>query len=261
MDRKTAGLSLVALIAGILSAMLGIGGGFIIIPTLIIFFHYKIREAIVLSLGTVIFTVIIGASLNYFFNGEFINWYIISLVILGSIPGVFIGEFLTRKLNHNYLVLIFSLVLFFMGLQIVGLFNLSQIGGFNLNSTLWPLLLIGSFTGFMSGFLGISGGVVLVPALTSLIGIPVTQAIPLSLMATIPIIGMSLYKHARNVKIDYKELKTMVVAAIFGSIFGVILSFYLNGPAISLIFSFILIIYSVRLAYQSIRELLRLGAN
>jgi len=94
-----------------------------------------------------------------------------------------------------------------------------------------------------------------------LIGVPITQAIPLSLMATIPIIGMSLFKHTRNVKIDYNELKTMVMAAIFGSILGVILSFYLNGYVILFIFSFILIIYSVRLAYQSISEVLRSGAN
>ena len=261
MDRKTTGLFLIALIAGLVSAMLGVGGGFIIIPTLILFFHYKIKDAIVLSLGTVLFTVIIGASLHYFFNGEFIDWYIISLIILGSVPGVLIGEFFTRKLNHSYVVLIFSVVLFIMGLQMVGLFNLSHMGEFTVSSTLWSLLLIGSFTGFVSGFLGISGGIVLVPSLTSLIGVPITQAIPLSLMATIPIIGMSLFRHTRGAKVDHKALKPMVVAAIFGSMLGVILSFYLNGYVISLIASFIIIIYSVRLAYQSVREVLRLGTH
>lgn len=89
------GLIILGLMAGYLSGLVGIGGGIIIVPALMLFFHFGIRDAQGTSLAALIPPVGILAVYYYYKNGNVnVN---AALLIAGSF---FIGALLGAKTNH-----------------------------------------------------------------------------------------------------------------------------------------------------------------
>lgn len=89
------GLILLGLLSGYLSGLVGIGGGIIIVPALMFFFAYSIRDAQGTSLAALIPPVGILAVYYYYKNGN-VNTSA-ALIIAASF---FIGTFLGAKTNY-----------------------------------------------------------------------------------------------------------------------------------------------------------------
>ncbi|MEW6376299.1 MAG: sulfite exporter TauE/SafE family protein [Thermodesulfobacteriota bacterium] len=89
---------------GSLAGLLGVGGGFIIIPFMIYFLKIPLRVAIGTSLLIILISSIgtIGAK----FGVGHINLFITLLVISGSVIGALIGAHVSRKTNVVFLRLI-----------------------------------------------------------------------------------------------------------------------------------------------------------
>ena len=89
------GLILLGLLSGYLSGLVGIGGGIIIVPALMFFFAYSIRDAQGTSLAALIPPVGILAVYYYYKNGN-VNTSA-ALIIAASF---FIGTLLGAKTNY-----------------------------------------------------------------------------------------------------------------------------------------------------------------
>src|SRR5688572_6220805 len=61
-------LMTVGLLAGILSGLVGIGGGIILVPALVYFMNYSQHQAQGTSLGVLTFPVVIIASIHYYYQ-------------------------------------------------------------------------------------------------------------------------------------------------------------------------------------------------
>jgi uncharacterized membrane protein YfcA len=59
----------IGLVAGLFSALLGVGGGIVVVPLLILLAHYAERPAMATSLGAVGLIALVGAA-TYAFHGE-----------------------------------------------------------------------------------------------------------------------------------------------------------------------------------------------
>lgn len=81
-------------------------------------------------------------------------------------------------------------------------------------------LLIGAIAGFSSGFLGIGGGILLVPLLSRLRGIPYRMAVPCSLLVMLIYIVPGTVAHFGLGNVDVPLLLAMGVGAIVGARFG-----------------------------------------
>ena len=102
---------------GILTGLVGAGGGFLIIPALVILSKLPMKAAIGTSL------VIIAAKSLIGFFGESsettIDWYFLAKVTAFAMVGIFIGTAVSKKMDGSKLKPIFGWFVLFMGIYIL----------------------------------------------------------------------------------------------------------------------------------------------
>ena len=96
---------------GILSGLLGVGGGFIISPILIYIIGVPTSVAIGTGLFQIIFTSAYGA-ITHLLKGN-IDFKLVAYILTGSIIGSQLGAILNKKLRGAYIRYYFSLLIFF----------------------------------------------------------------------------------------------------------------------------------------------------
>src|SRR5688572_32031495 len=89
-------LILIGITAGILSGLVGVGGGIILVPALVFFLHYTQHQAQGTSLGVLTFPVVILGFLKYYTDckrmGTPIDFRIIGILAIGFIIGGYFGS-------------------------------------------------------------------------------------------------------------------------------------------------------------------------
>ena len=104
-------------IVGIFTGLVGAGGGFLIIPALVLLSKLPMKEAVGTSL-----VIIAAKSLIGFFGegGEtFIDWSLISKVSVFAVSGIFIGTYLSKKIDGAKLKPAFGWFVLIMGIYII----------------------------------------------------------------------------------------------------------------------------------------------
>ncbi len=104
---------------GIISGTFGVGGGIIIIPSLVFFLGVTQHKAQGIYLGMVTLPVFIFASYNYYKSGNFNFKY--SLILLGTfIIGSFLGSFIANHyISDKTLQKIFGILMLLTSLKII----------------------------------------------------------------------------------------------------------------------------------------------
>lgn len=102
-----AALAGAGLSVGFLSGLLGVGGGFLIVPSLVLFTDMKIHRAVATSLLVITLTGLSGLG-SAIVAGRDIDWTLAGLFILGGILGMFGGRLLARYLAGRTLLFIFA---------------------------------------------------------------------------------------------------------------------------------------------------------
>jgi uncharacterized membrane protein YfcA len=95
--------------AGFLAALLGVGGGLVIVPMLIFLLAYEARAATATSLAAIIFTSAYGSAI-YAWRGH-LEWREALLVGLPAVIGVLGGLAIKERLSSRALTLAFAAVL------------------------------------------------------------------------------------------------------------------------------------------------------
>ena len=110
-------LILQGVLIGIVAGTVGAGGGFLIIPALVLFANSSMKEAV----GTSLFIVAIQSLFGFLgdINNPSIDWTLLTLFSGISILGIFIGIYLTRfipdrnlKKGFGYFVLLMAIYIF-----------------------------------------------------------------------------------------------------------------------------------------------------
>jgi uncharacterized membrane protein YfcA len=79
----------IGLIVGTLNGLFGVGGGFMVVPALILVLGFPARAAIGTSL-TIIFLISIGGVIGHMQFGH-VDWSLLGYVLLGSVTGMLLG--------------------------------------------------------------------------------------------------------------------------------------------------------------------------
>ena len=175
------GLALIGICAGFASGLLGVGGGFLIVPLQYFLLKYIGVEpdlAILISFGTSLAIIVPTALSGAYRHTRTLDNILkpgIRLGIFGIIGGV-IGGFVASALPSRVLEIIFGLLLLFIAFNNIVNINKEREEAkipFNLIST----GIIGLLVGFSSGLLGVGGGVFLIAILTALLGFSLIEAI------------------------------------------------------------------------------------
>src|SRR5258708_6220149 len=110
-------IMLIGLAAGILSGLVGVGGGVILGPAPFLFLNYTQHQAQGTSLAVLTLPVVILASLKYYVDcktaGTPIDLKVVGLLALGFVGGGYIGSSLALKIEQDTLKKIFAVILFY----------------------------------------------------------------------------------------------------------------------------------------------------
>ena len=188
-----------AFFVGIISSGLGVGGGFITTPSLIIL---GIDEAY--AVGTVLFMIIftaLSSTVAYSRQKKLIEYKTGLLIATTTILGSIIGGFASSELatiNPQLFRIVFAVCLIPIALKMI-VYPKERRSGSNLEEEIthdniilfgferreWISTLFGFIAGLSSGFLGIGGGVVMVPILVTVGRMPMHKAVATSMFIMI----------------------------------------------------------------------------
>jgi uncharacterized protein len=253
-------LFLVGTITGILSGLLGIGGGLLMVPVLTLF-GVPLVEATATSLIGVFLSAISGSFQNW--RSRKLNWRV-SLVLAAF--GIFtaqIGAWLGDRLPDAGLSLAFAALL----LLTIYLMNLRQklkqqskeelpaIEDENGDAqmAMTPIASIGLLAGVLSGLFGVGGGVVMVPLQMLFLAEPIKSAVRTSLGAIVPIAASGLAQHAWNGNVLWVPGLCLGVGGILGAQAGTRLLPRLPDRTVNQLFRLLLIALAVYMVVRAVQ--------
>ncbi len=261
-------LIIIAIIAGILGSLLGIGGGIIIIPILILLYHINIKEAIGASIISVIATSSGAASV--YLKDQLINLKAGMFLEIATTTGAISGAILLGIINPNILFFIFAIVLIISIYPM--LFNkekdqkdikndyiseklelsssyISNDGinyKYNMDNTPYGLMMM-YIAGLASGLLGIGSGVFKVIAMDDIMHMPMKVSTTTSnFMIGVTALASSVIYLVKGYINPYLALPVM--AGIFlGALIGTRLLKKTSNNKLKMFFSIILLIIAIEM--------------
>ena len=262
-------LVLLGVTVGIPASMCGLGGGFILVPTLILVFNLAPQNAIAISLVAMCGTTI-SASLGYI-KQKRVDFKLAILYDVFDIPGVIIGAYLTTILPQNLLVGIcgcFILVLSVLMLRNIRTKNncepskqpeMTSSNGWtrklsdSMNNVFEykirkpNFIVISSLlSGLVTGLAGLGGGITDTTTMM-LLGVPAHIAVASSEVAMALTNGAGVLTHGllQNIPIDYAF--PITIGTIIGAQIGVFLAKRSKQKTLKTILTIVAMFFSIRL--------------
>jgi uncharacterized protein len=102
---------------GIVTGLLGAGGGFLLIPTLVLLVRLRMKEAV----GTSLFIIALNSLIGFIGDiGHFsINWFLLLKITAIAIAGIFVGGIIAKKVSGDKLKKGFGWFVLAMGIYII----------------------------------------------------------------------------------------------------------------------------------------------
>ncbi|TVP39873.1 sulfite exporter TauE/SafE family protein [Candidatus Nitrosocosmicus arcticus] len=249
----------VSIAAGLIGSMVGIGGGIINAPYLS-YLNYIPSQISSTSLIAVFFT---SMSSSYQYIRKGLTEKRIGLILaFSSIPGTFIGVYISNYITLNEFRFYFALILIATSLyllfrsKILGQEkrrqDLSHTNNYLDFSRLLILVIFSLLAGTLSSSFGIGGGIIFVPCLIILLGFNMKTASATSQFALIftSLSGLTLF--IIDGKPDYYMGFILSVGSIIGGTVGSMLTGKMKSHLLLKIFSIILLIVSLKLIYDGL---------
>jgi len=104
----------VGIFVGIYSGIMGLGGGTVMIPVLVLLLGFTQHQAVGTSLAVMLPPVTLPAVIEFYRKGH-VDLRIAAWIALGFIGGAFLGGFVANKINDTILRLIFGFILIYVG--------------------------------------------------------------------------------------------------------------------------------------------------
>lgn len=183
------GYALTGAFAGLMSGILGIGGGMIIVPALAFMFQSNANippECIMhiaagSSLAIMIFTA--QATVRARSKKEPVLWAIYKILAPGIIIGTILGVIIAQFLSTGLLAMIFALFLLAVACKM--LLDVHVTHRYKFPSP-WINRVVSALIGLKSGLLGVGGGILIIPYLTYC-GVATRKAATLSAVCTLTV--------------------------------------------------------------------------
>ncbi len=216
------GLILSAVI-GLSLGLIGGGGSIITVPVLVYVLGVEAHEAVGMSLAVVGATSLVGAVLHY--RRGTVQLKTGLMFGAAGIVGALVGSPLTRLLSPSALMMTFATLM----LVVAVLMLRRNSNDFKVESdeqilSVWKALLAGFGVGVLTGFLGVGGGFLIVPALMMFGGLGMKEAIGTSLFVIFLNCIAGLIGHASQNNFDWNLTALVTILAVAGTIFGTLLS-------------------------------------
>ena len=236
----------VGLVAGVLGGLLGVGGGVIMVPLMTEILKFRQQEAHGTSLVAVVFTAVAG-SFIYYLHGStdvpasaLLAAMALCTVRLGAKYCSFLPEWKLKRYFGCFLLFIALLLLLkpFLPPAAEGTLPVWFRWCF--------LVVLGALTGFVSGMMGVGGGIFMVPMMVLFAGIPQHTAQGISLLAMIPASAVGAWTHWKAGNTRTSLLPGLIAGVLAGVYAGGSFAHFMPEPGLRLVFTALLLYTATR---------------
>ena len=268
---------------GMVGGFIGVGGGYMVTPALIVFgFPGYMASGIDAThiAGKAVISTIRHRQLGN------IDWTLGLSMVGGTMLGVELGVRLlnwTKSQGTSGIVLLMATVVIMLGLfiytqletrkahkkieqlskegvatgremkattlpnffQRIPLFPIVRCHTARLVISMWVIVIVGIATGLLAGFFGVGGGFIRVPALVYVVGATTHIAVGTDLLEIVVSGGYGALRQSMSGNVDMMAVLFMILGAMIGAQFGSLATAYVRGPAIRYILSYSLILATV----------------
>ncbi|WP_457753056.1 sulfite exporter TauE/SafE family protein [Thermococcus sp.] len=240
----------VGVFIGILAALFGLGGGFLVVPTLNLL-GVEIHHAVGTSSAAVVFTSL-SSALAYS-RQKRVHYKAGLLLASTAIIGAYIGAWMTSLLNPAQLKVIFGATLILVAIRIYRKKTAEtsevKLEDVKINYKLVPVG--GFFAGIASGLLGVGGGIVNVPFLVWL-GMPIHYAVATSSFAIVFTAASGAVKHYMMGNVEAQWLVLLVPGLIIGAQLGAKIAKRTKASNLKRAFAVVLALLALRMILKGL---------
>jgi len=245
--------------AGLMGAILGIGGAIIMLPATELLLHLPTANAIGTTLFAVMFTAVSGAWGHYRQGNVNLAWS--WRVGLGGVAGVLLGSYIFKEYlssREQLLTLLLAVLFAFMAIRMARdtireIKNSHQEQAQSEPQTpLWTMPLIGLVVGCLTGVLGLGGGFLIVPAMIWLYGASPYLAVGTTLLSIFPVTAVGAIAKLTQGFVVLPIALLMGVGTLIGVQLGVPVTRWIKPVVFKAVFTLLFIFLAVNYLSSSI---------
>nr|WP_312291722.1 sulfite exporter TauE/SafE family protein [Clostridium chromiireducens] len=257
---------------GAFGTLIGAGGGFILVPILLLLYPDKSPDTITsISLAVVFFNALSGSFA--YSRMKRIDYKSGIIFAVATLPGSILGSVITSYIPRQFFNGIFGVILVIVSIFLFVRTKEERIGcdivvrkgyvtrtvidneGIEHTFSYNPVIgiVVSVFVGFMSSFLGIGGGIIHVPVLVNMLNYPVHIATATSHFVLAVMSFSGTLVHIVNGVLQSSAIQTaaLSIGVLFGAQLGAKLSKKLHGVAIIRSLAVALAIVGIRIFFMA----------
>lgn len=242
-------LSVLGVSGGVLSGLVGVGGGIVFVPALLYVAGWDITEAVAASLAIIVFSSLSGTIRNARSENP-VNWPTAGILSIVVAPSTLIGVAISRVSPDVVVELVFATLLLFLAYPTAK--GRSEKLETRRNISLLLALLAGVGIGTLSGLVGVGGGVLMVPLMVLGMGLTTKTAISTSLAVVLSAGAVGALGYIALGVVNIMQLLPLIVGAMIGAWVGVRLRDPLPDKALRIVFAGFMIVTALYTALSTL---------
>jgi len=256
-------LALVFLVVSTVFSMIGMGRGILYVPILL-FAGFSFKQAPAVSLILIVATS--TAALFTFWRNRKVDWKLALVIDPATDVMAFVGGYFSALVPESVLRGFLAGILMIAGTLMLKNNSHRDASEVQVGGGWWPwhgtfngvdytvnlplVLTAAALIGILSGMLGITGGIIKLPIMVLLCGVPMDIAVATSTVMVAVTALSGLAGHAVNGQVDWRVGLVLAVAAVAGGLLGSRISISMNKARLKKVFGLIVWLIAVRMVIQ-----------
>jgi uncharacterized membrane protein YfcA len=243
-------LILVGLTAGLFATLFGVGGGIVMVPLLVLLLGFDPKVATATSLAAIIVTASVGVASHGLLGN--VAWGYAVLIGLPAVVGLLGGLWVKDRISSRALTVAFAVLL-----TVVAIWLAAKPGDAEgVETGLDPASAVavgalGALAGALAGLFGVGGGILFVPALTLIVGLPQLRAEGASLLAIIPVSLLGSWRQHLAGTVRWRAAMTMGAASVLTAVAGAFLADATPPKVLRILFAVLLVTTALQLLLRA----------
>ena len=243
-----AGLAVASgVLVGFSLGLIGGGGSILAVPLMV--YVVGVADAHV-AIGTSAIAVAANAAFNlsHHARGGTVRWSCAIPFAAAGIAGALVGTIFGKLLDGRKLLELFALLMLVIAVLMLRTRSRAGLGDVSISRDNMPGILgLGLTTGILSGFFGIGGGFLIVPALMLATGMPIMNAVSSSLVAVTAFGLSTAASYAWSGLVSWQLAGLFIAGGVAGGLIGTRLARSLSAQkgALNIVFASVIILVAL----------------
>jgi uncharacterized membrane protein YfcA len=239
--------------AGLINGLVGIGGGILIVPGLVLVRQVPAKVAVATSLACVLMLSSLALAFHLWWSGLRLDPVGVGVLLLAGIAAAQVGTWLLGTLSTRWVLFAFAGITMFSAVQLLAIALQWLPPLLPQDPPLWGYLVLGAIGGVFSGLLGVGGGGLVVLGFSVVFHTPVLGGLPVALMVNVSNSLAGVAAQWNSGRILWREAWRLIPPAVVGVLAGTALAIWLPPNALRIVFALFFIFMSAQLIRRGLR--------